>query len=101
MAIKSKHDPLEAAKLPLPGDVPTPEPEAPAAPEPEIEALLDAEPAPPGPVAKTYRVLETKKFSWHGQMTALPAGEVVSEAGYGGAVGIAKLRDCGVKLEEI
>lgn len=57
---------------------------------------------PPLPVVSQtgrYRVLATRSISWCGSMTRLTAGSIVSEDGYGGPAGIARLRAQGVELE--
>jgi hypothetical protein len=71
------------------------EPEAAAAPAPA------APPPPPAAPMKRYRVLERRVFSWRGQMSTLEKGDVIREAGYGGAAGIARLTESGVLLEEV
>jgi len=95
---KAKYDPLEAAKVPVAGDVPEPKEDAPPAPKPAIDQRK-AQAASAAPAAKIYRVLEFKKLGIWGQLVYLNVGDELSEAGYGGPDGIAKLVAQGVKLE--
>lgn len=71
----------------------------------EAAATPDEAPAPDAAAASSYaparfRVLETKRVSYFGQMIMLHAGDVLDESGYTPA-GIARLQECGVKLEKV
>ncbi len=105
---KAKFDPLEAAKIPVVGDVPAPAvapPVAPTAPTPAPEvaaAPRSKTPVVPPPVAcKKYRVVATTRFSSQGQLTTLHAGAILDAAGYGGEPGIARMIADGIKLEAV
>jgi hypothetical protein len=67
-------------------------PEKPVAPKTEVAGP----PPTPAPKSKSYQVVEAvKRISINGQITSLPAGQIISDLGYD----ILKLQKQGVKLE--
>lgn len=88
-------DPLMNVIVEAPSAKPAAPVEKPAPPTP-VE--IDAPPPAPAPIPKSYRVVETvSKISIGGQLTSLPAGQILSSLGYD----IAKLQAMGVKLEPV
>ena len=90
--------PVEVAS---PAESAMPPPPAAAGPSPPPPALkvVSPEPAPaPLPRVARYRVLKAKVISWHGAMTHLKVGSVVTLIDYG-ALGIDSLVKQGVRLE--
>lgn len=59
-----------------------------------------AEAAPEPVVVTRWRVLETKRVSWYGHLTMIPAGSEVSLAEHG-PEGVVRLQEQGVKLEPV
>lgn len=92
----------------LPADLPPPAattppgpPPGPPARAPAAAAAGEGQPtAPKPPLATRWRVVETRKISWFGQITTINAGDVIGLSGYG-ADGIARIVEQGVKLDPI
>lgn len=105
----AKADPVEAAKLPAPGQEnfrPRPKAEAPP-PAPEPPKLVAVKPPPTEAEVeavlgkrKRYRVKDDIAVHVNGCLTNLMKGQVLSEQHWGTAV-IPRLREQGVVLEEI
>jgi hypothetical protein len=88
-------DPLMDVIVEAPGTQPHDEAQPEASVMPQT-APVDAPPPAPASIPKSYRVVETvAKISIGGQITSLPAGQVLSDLGYD----ITKLQAMGVKLE--
>jgi hypothetical protein len=79
---------------PPPPAVPTAEPAAEPVPKAADDALMLAR------AGMKYRVLEDKNASVNGQMTTLRAGKVLEARFYGGLIGLQRILDSGVKVEE-
>lgn len=108
MVKKQVRDPLEEAIVggetaPVPPASPT----MPSMADPFAPTKAPEEPkqiAAPPPVAKaatSYKVLEQIRIPWFkGQFITLNPGDVVNDSLYGSG-GVARLKDSGVKLEEV
>jgi hypothetical protein len=63
-------------------------------------AEVPSTPAPVPPAVTRWRVLESRRVSWFGHLTMMPAGEVITLAEYG-PEGVVRLREQGVQLEPL
>jgi hypothetical protein len=121
--MSKKFDPLEEAKIPeksekkeskklfgkkkKKAEEKKPEPAAAPPPPPPPSDRADTKPdkpqapsAPDASAGKKYRVLEDKMCSVGGRMTKVRAGKILEARFYGGPVGLQRLLDSGIKVEE-
>ena len=93
---KNKFSPLEEAKV---SDKKKPlKKEEPMAMPPAVE---EAAAADPPRSKKRYKVLEARTMNVAGAITTVAEGTIISEQQYGGAKGVAALKQGGLKLEEL
>ena len=91
-AEKAKAEEAAAAPPPPP---PVAKATKPIAVKPAAEAKTVAKPG------KKYRVLEDRMASVGGRMTKLRSGKVLEARYYGGPIGLQRILDSGVKVEEV